>query len=119
MLQALLKKFGKRNGVVAYQVIDMRVEGVEYRLVSCDEGRLVAVASREVLRGNDCDSVATVRLHKQNLRVIVRKVGTLNDLRDERPKFERLVRSLVVKHQVEARHIPRTLDEEEPAKELL
>ena len=95
------------------------MKGIEYRLVRCDESRLVAVASREVLRGNDSDSVATVGLHKQYLRVIVRKVGTLNDLRDERPQFERLVSCLVVKHQVEARHIPRTLDEEEPAKELL
>ena len=69
-----------------------------------DESGLVAVAASEVLRCDDTYRVAALGLNQQNLAVIVSKIGALDNLGDERPKFERLVGSLVVEHKINPAH---------------
>ena len=75
--------------------------GEQFR-VSSDYGTLRAIASREVLRGDDADHFAFLVLDQQHLAVVVGKVGGVDNLGYERPQFERLVRCLVVKNKVEA-----------------
>ena len=87
--------------------------------VGCDHRTLRAVASREVLRGNDADHFAALALDQQHLAVVVSKVGGGDNLRDERPKFERLVGGLMVEHEVEASDEAGLLDEEQSTDELL
>ena len=92
--------------------------GEQFR-VSSDHGTLRAVASREVLRGDDADHFAFLALDQQDLAVVVDKVGGVDNLSYERPQFERLVRGLVVENKVEASDQPGLLDEEQSANELL
>ena len=92
--------------------------GEQFR-VSSDHGTLRAVASREVLRGDDADHIAFLALDQQNLAVVVGKVSGVDYLRNERPQFERLVRCLMVKNKVEASDQPGLLYEEQSANELL
>ena len=70
-----------------------------------DESGLVAVAASEVLRGDNADRVAALGFHQQNLAVVVSKISALDNLGDERPKFERLVGGLVVENKVNTRDL--------------
>ena len=74
----------------------MSIERGKDNRVGADESTFGTIASREVLRSDDGDRLAGLRLHQQNLAVIICKVGAFDNLGDERPKFERLVRSFVV-----------------------
>ena len=87
--------------------------------VGRDDSRLRAVASREVLRGNNAHDFAALAAHQQHHAVVVGKVGGGDNLRDERPEFERLVGGLVVEHEVEPSDEAGLLDEVETANELL
>lgn len=87
--------------------------------VCADESRFCTVASREVLRSYDRHYVALLRLHEQNLAVVVGKIGALNHLVNERLEFERLVRSLVVENKVDAAHTFIFADKVEPPQKLL
>ena len=71
------------------KVVDLLKKVIEYGRVGGDEHRLGAVAASEVLGGYDRNRVAVLRLHQQYLAVIVGKIRPLNNLGDERPKFER------------------------------
>lgn len=88
------------------------MEPVEDYRVGGDKGGLVAVAASEVLRSNDADRIAFFGAYQQNLAVIIGKICPLNNLGDERPQFERLVGSLVVEYQIDARHALILCDEE-------
>lgn len=90
--------------MVSDKVVDLRMEICENLRRGRDESGLVAVTASEVLRGDDADRVAALGFHQQNLAVIVSKICPLNNLGDERPKFERLVGSLVVEHKVNPAH---------------
>ena len=81
--------------------------------VGADESTFGTIASREVLRGDDGDSLAGLRFHQQNLAVIICKVGAFDNLGDERPKFERLVRRLVVENKVDTRNFLVLADKEQ------
>ena len=87
--------------------------------VGRDDSRLRAVASREVLRGDDAHHFATLAFDEQHLAVVVGKVGGGDNLRDERPEFERLVGGFVVEHEVEPSDEAGLLDEVQSANELL
>ena len=87
--------------------------------VGCDHGTLRAVASCEVLRGDDADHFAALATHQQNLAVVVGKIGGGDNLRDKRPEFERLVGGLVVEHEVKASDEPGLLDEVQSTNEFL
>ena len=50
-----------------------------------DERGLMAIASCEMLRGDDTNVFTGLRLHEANLRMVGSEVGTLHRLRDERP----------------------------------
>ena len=52
-----------------------------------DEGGLMAVASREILRGDDTNLFTRFRLHKKDFGMVVGKIGALHRLCDERPKL--------------------------------
>ena len=65
-----------------------------------DESGLVAVAASQVLRGDDADRVAALGFYQQNLAVIVSKISALNNLGDERPKFERPDFITFVRHHI-------------------
>ena len=80
------------------------MEPVEDCFIGGDKRRFVAVATGQVLRGNDRNSISGFGFYQQNLAVIVSKICTLNNLCDERPKFERLVGRLVVEHKVNPAH---------------
>lgn len=84
-----------------------------------DESGLVAVAASEVLRSDDADRIASLGFHQQNLTVVVSKIGALDNLGNERPKFERLVGRLVVEHKVDARDFFIFGDKKESSKKLL
>ena len=56
-VDALLEEFGEGDGMVLYEVRHLGVEGGEDVTVGGDEGGLMAVASGEVLRGNDTDHI--------------------------------------------------------------
>ncbi len=66
----------------------------------------------------DTVSPASERTNK-NLAVVVGKICALNNLGDERPKFERLVGGLMVEHKVDARHFICTADKEKSAQKFL
>ena len=51
--------------------------------------------------------------------MVVREISPLDDLRDKRPELQRLVRGLVVQHQVKLADVSFLLDEEQPSQELL
>ena len=51
--------------------------------------------------------------------MVVGKIGALHRLCDERPKFQRFVRSLMVENKIKGRYVAGLLDEEEPTQELL
>ncbi len=95
------------------------MEPVEDNRVGGDKGRLVAVAASEVLGGNDRNGISIFGAYQQNLAVIVSEICSLDNLGDERPKFERLVGRLVVEHKVDARHFICFADKEQAAQKLL
>jgi len=68
--------------------------GKDFR-VGADESRLGTIASRKVLGSYDRHTISGLRPNQQYLAVIVSKIGALDNLGDERPKFERLVGRLV------------------------
>ena len=76
------------------------MEPVEDCFIGGDKRRLVAVATGQVLRGYDRNCISGFGFHQQNFAVVVSKICALDNLGDERPKFERLVGSLVVEHKV-------------------
>ena len=94
------------------KVVDLLKKVIEYGRVGGDERRLGAVAASEVLGGYYRNRVVSFGLYQQYLAVIVGKIGPLNNLGDERPKFERLVGSLVVENEVDARDFLSLADEE-------
>ena len=97
------------------KVVDLLKKVIEYGPVGGDKRRLGTVAASEVLGGYDRNRVASLGLYQQYLAVIVGKIGSLNNLGDERPKFERLVGSLVVENEVYARDFLPLADEEQSA----
>ena len=88
--------------MICDKVVDLGMEICKNLRRSGDKRRLVAVATGKVLRSNDADRIASLGFHQQNLAMVVGKIGAFNNLCDERPKFERLVGSLVVEHQIYA-----------------
>ena len=50
-----------------------------------DERGLMAIASCEILRGEDTNLFTGFRLHEKDFRMVVSEIGTLHRLRDERP----------------------------------
>ena len=88
--------------MVFNEVGNLRMKFLKNFRRSRDESGLMAVASCEVLRSNDADRLAAFRLYQQNLAVIVGKIGSLDNLGYERPKFERFVGCLMVENKVYA-----------------
>ena len=88
--------------MICDKVVDLGVEISENLRRSGDESRLVAVAASEVLRGNNRDGISGFGFHQKDFRVIIGEIGSLNNLGDERPEFERLVRGLMVENKVDA-----------------
>ena len=86
--------------MISDKVVDLVVEISENLRRSGDKSRLVAVAASEVLGGYDRNRVAVLRLHQQYLAVIVGKIRPLNNLGDERPKFERPDFITFVRHHI-------------------
>ena len=84
------------------KVVDLLKKVIEYSRVGGDKRTLGTIAASEVLWGNDRNSISRFRLHQKNFWVIICKIGSLNNLGDERPKFERLVRGLMVENKVYA-----------------
>ena len=56
------------------------MQPVEDIWVGRDERRLVAIASGQVLRGDNADGITFLGLNQQNLAVIIGKICTLNNL---------------------------------------
>lgn len=71
--------------MISNEVINLGVEFVKDIGVGGDERGLMAVASREILRGDDTNLFSRLRLHEKDFRVIVSEIGTLHRLCDERP----------------------------------
>lgn len=101
------------------EVVDLGVQPGKDCRVGRDKSGLVAVAASEVLRGYDGDSIALLGLYKEYLAVVVGKICSLDNLGDERPKFERLVRGLVVEYKIDARHFVCLADEEKSPQKFL
>ena len=65
----------------------MSIERGKYNRVGADESTLGTIASREVLRSDDGDRLAGLRLHQQNLAVIIckdKKVSRINLVLDHK-----------------------------------
>ena len=71
--------------MISNEVINLGVDFVEDIGVGGDEGGLMAVASREILRGDDTNLFSGLSLHEKNFGMVVGKVGALHRLCDERP----------------------------------
>ena len=84
-INTLLEEVSKRNWVIFNEVINLGVEFVEDIGVSGDEGGLMAVASCEILRGDDTNLFSWLRLHEKDFGMVVGKIGALHRLCDERP----------------------------------
>ena len=69
------------------EVINLGVEFVEDIGVSGDEGGLMAVASCEILRGDDTNLLTRLRLNEKDFGMVVRKIGALYRLCAECQKF--------------------------------
>ena len=61
----------------------------------------MAVTSSKVLRSNDADRIAFLRLHQKDFGMIVGKIGSFNSLGYDRPKFEGLVGGLMVQNKID------------------
>ena len=105
--------------MVLYEVGHLGVEGGENVGIGGDESGLMAVASGEVLRGNNTDDFTRLGLDEEDFGVVVSEIGALHRLGDERPQFEGLVGGFVVENEVEGGDVARFLNEEESAQELL
>ena len=105
--------------MVLYEVGHLGVEGGENVGIGGDESGLMAVASGEVLRGNNTDDFTRLGLDEEDFGVVVSEIGALHRLCDESPKFEGLVGGFVVEDEVEGGDVARFLNEEESAQELL
>ena len=73
--------------MVLYKIHDGRMKSIEDVGRSGDERGLMAVASCEVLRGNDTNLFTRLRLHEKDFGMVVGKIGALHRLCDERPKL--------------------------------
>ena len=93
----------------------MSVERGKDIRVGAYESTFGTIASREVLRSDDGDRLAGLRLYQQNLAVIVCKVGAFDNLGDERRKCGRLVRRLMVENKVDTRNFFVLADKEQTA----
>ena len=109
----------KRYGVICDKVVDLGVQPGKNSRVGGDKSGLVAVAASEVLRGDDADGIASIGLDKEYLAVVVGKICALDNLGDERPKFERLVCGLMVENKIYARHFVCLANEEQSPQKLL
>lgn len=99
--------------MILYKFRHLGMEGGEDVTVGGDEGGLMAVASGEVLRGNDTDDFPRLGLDEEDFGVVVGEIGALHRLGDESPEFEGLVGGFVVEDEVEGGDVARLLDEEE------
>ena len=68
---------------------------------------------------DDRHTISGLGLNQQYLAVIVSKIGALDNLSDESPKFERLVGRLVVEDEVYAADFVALADEEQAPQKLL
>ena len=84
-INTLLEEVSKWNRVISNEVINLGVEFVEDIGVSGDERGLMAVASCEILRGDDTNLFSGLRLHEKDFGMVVGKIGALHRLCDERP----------------------------------
>lgn len=80
---------------------------------------LGAVATGEVLRGDDGDGVATVGAHQQDFGMVVGEKGSVDNLNNKAPQLYCLVGGLVVEHEVEARDWPFLFEKEKSAQKFL
>ena len=96
----------------------MSIERGKDNRVGANESTLGTIASREVLRSDYGDRFAGLRLHQQNLAVIICKVGAFDNLCDERPKFQRLVSRLMVENKVDTRNFLILADKEQAAEKF-
>ena len=71
--------------MVLYKIHDGRMKGIENVGRGGNERGLMAVASCEVLRGNDTNLFTRLRLHKKDFGMVVSEIGALHRLCDERP----------------------------------
>ena len=71
--------------MVLYKIHDGRMKGIENVGRGGNERGLMAVASREILRGDDTNLFSGLSLHEKNFGMVVGKVGALHRLCDERP----------------------------------
>ena len=82
--------------MIADKVFNLLMQGIEDIWVCGHNGGFMAVAPCKVLRGNNGDRYRS-RLNKNNLAVVVSKVGMFNDLRDKSPQAECLLCSFEIK----------------------
>ena len=73
--------------MVLYKIHDGRMKSIEDVGRGGDEGGLMAVASREILRGDDTNLFTRLRLHEKDFGMVVSEVGAFHRLCDECPKF--------------------------------
>ena len=71
--------------MVLYKIHDGSMKSIEDVWRGGDERGLMAVASREILRGDDTNLFSGLSLHEKNFGMVVGKVGALHRLCDERP----------------------------------
>ena len=82
------------------------MEGSKDRCIRSDDGGLVTITTCEVLRGDDRDRLPGSGLYQDHLGMVIGEIGVLDDTREERPKAERLLRSLEIKDEVDGVHLP-------------
>ena len=116
--EALVKEVVEGYGMVLDDVEDGGVEIGENLRRGRYKRALGAVATGEVLRGNDGDGVATVGAHQQDFGMVVGEKCSVDNLNDEAPELDGLVGGLVVEHEVEAANRAFLFEEEKSAQKF-
>lgn len=78
--EALLKQIVQRNGMITDKIFNRSVKRVEDIFIRGNESRFVAVASGEVLRGDNRNGVTSLRVHQKDFGMVVCKVSAFHHL---------------------------------------
>lgn len=108
--------------MILHEVVELYREGVEDLRGGSDDGALMAVATGEVLTGDDSDAgdlSACTALEQDKFGMVIGEEAMVDSLHDEGPEAQRLVGSLVIEQQLYVLDLAAAPDMLEPPDELL
>ena len=104
--------------MVLHHILEFLLQCAEDLLVGGNNSALMAVATGEVLRGDDSHTVIR-SMTEDEFGVIVRQKAAIDSLHDERPQTQGLVRRLVIEQQLHIFDLSRATQPVESPDKLL